>query len=764
MGARAVRDGAKQTLHCIRLPTVDLTVTSIYLPLITGGRIEVFPEARDSGEIPIANVFAADSVDAVKLTPAHLNIVRSLPGKARRIRTLILGGEDLKTATVRGVLDKFPAGTRLFNEYGPTEATVGCMIHEFDATRDQWSSVPIGKPIANTAVYLLNEACQPVPEGVIGEICVAGAGVARGYLTHADETAARFVPNPLAPVDDLYRTGDLGRWSRDARLEFLGRADEQAKIRGVRVETAEVQAAIQCHPEISDSVVVFRKRASRQDVEYCQRCGIPSNHPDVSLDVHGVCSLCLAFNEFEAQALAYFKTGQDFDALVTGIRAGSNGKYDCLALFSGGKDSTYMLYKLVECGLKPLAFTLDNGHVSDGAKANIERAVQDLGVDHMYGSTPHMPEIFADSLARYSNVCNGCFKTIYTLSVNLARQHDIGHIVTGLSRGQIFETRLHDLFRHRIFDPSTIEQQIIDARKIYHRMDDTVAKVLDVGLFANDDIYTDIRFVDFYRYWDVPLDEVYAFLRDRAPWVRPQDTGRSTNCLINDAGIYVHKQERGFHNYALPYSWDVRLGHKTRDEALDELNDDIDVERVKNILQDVGYIERAAARTDDKHDLLAFYVGGVVSDAELKTFLGKRLPTEMIPAQVIRVDEIPLTAGGKVDVRRLPQKTTTVPQEAYVAPRTDLERRLADIWQQILGRESIGINDNFFDIGGHSLPAIQVISRVSETFEVDLPIRAFFNAPTIANVAETVESLLVEQIAQLSDAEIDRQLADVRHD
>ena len=745
-------------------PAVDLTVTSIYLPLITGGRVEVFPDTRDSGEIPIADVFVADNVDVVKLTPAHLNIVRSLQGTASRIRTLILGGEDLKSAAVRGVLDKFPSATRIFNEYGPTEATVGCMIHRFDATRDQWTSVPIGNPIANASVYLLNESGQPVPEGVVGEICIGGAGVAKGYLAQSDETAARFVPDPFADGGTLYRSGDLGRWSPDGRLEFLGRTDHQAKIRGVRVETAEVQEAIQAHPAVDDCVVVLEQRALRHEVQHCRRCGIPSNHPDVVLDGRGVCSLCLAFDEFQAQALAYFKTPADFDALAAQIKAGNAGKYDCLALFSGGKDSTYMLYKLVERGLNPLAFTLDNGHVSDGAKANIARAVEDLGIDHIYGSTPHMPEIFADSLARYSNVCNGCFKTIYTLSVNLARQHGIGHIVTGLSRGQIFETRLHDLFRHRIFDPETIEQQIIDARKIYHRMDDTVAKVLDVGLFANDDIYTDIRFVDFYRYWDVPLDDVYAFLRDRAPWVRPQDTGRSTNCLINDAGIYVHKEERGFHNYALPYSWDVRLGHKTRDEALDELNDDIDVERVRNILQEVGYSEPAGAQPDDEQELLAYYVGDAVDSAAMRSFLAERLPTEMIPSHAIRIDEIPLTADGKTDMRKLPEVSKSLRQQAFVAPRNDLEQRLAEIWQQILGQERVGIEDNFFDIGGHSLPAIQVISRVSEAFEIDLPIRSFFNAPTIANVAETVENMLVEQIGQLSDAEVERQLTDVRHD
>lgn len=745
-------------------PAVDLTITSLFLPLITGGHVEIFPEQGDSGEIPIVNVFKADNVDAVKMTPSHLGLIRELPGKCQRIRTLILGGEDLPAAAVRGVLDKFPAGTRIFNEYGPTEATVGCMLHRFDPTCDQWPSVPIGSPIANSEVYLLNEAGQPVPQGVVGEICIAGAGLAIGYLGRPEETERRFVPSALASGGRLYRSGDLGRWAFDGRLEFLGRQDEQAKIRGVRVETSEVQSAIVEHPQISDCVVILERPAAHQSIEHCNSCGIPSNHPDVQFDSKGVCSLCVAYEQFKKQAQAYFKTPQDFAELAKTIKAQATGEFDCVALFSGGKDSTYALYKLVELGLNPLAFTLDNGHVSDGAKANIERAVADLGVAHEYGSTPHMPEIFADSLARYSNVCNGCFKTIYTLSVNLARQHDIHHIVTGLSRGQIFETRLHDLFRHRIFDSATIEQQIIDARKIYHRMEDTVAKVLDVSLFADDSIYTEIGFVDFYRYWDVPLEKVYAFLRDRAPWTRPKDTGRSTNCLINDAGIYVHKKERGYHNYALPYSWDVRLGHKTREEALDELNDEIDEQRVQVILRDVGYADQQAAPSADGQHLLAFYVGDDVSAEHIREFLSTRLASEMIPSRLIRIDEIPVAGNGKLDRGKLPKSGEGFAQQNKVAPRNDLEQQLADIWQDILASGEVGIHDNFFDIGGHSLPAIQVISRVSQNFAIDLPIRTFFSAPTIASLAESVEGLIVQQIEQMSDAEVEDELSSIHGD
>ena len=125
-------------------------------------------------------------------------------------------------------------------------------------------------------------------------------------------------------------------------------------------------------------------------------------------------------------------------------------------------------------------------------------------------------------------------------------------------------------------------------------------KRLGGGLFDDDRIFSQIEFVDFYRYCDVSLSQIYSFLENNVPWIRPEDTGRSTNCTINDTGIYYHKIKQGYHNYALPYSWDVRLGLKTREQALDELNDDIDTAQVANNLRKIGFDETDLI--DDRDD------------------------------------------------------------------------------------------------------------------------------------------------------------------
>ena len=428
------------------------------------------------------------------------------------------------------------------------------------------------------------------------------------------------------------------------------------------------------------------------------------------------------------------------------MKANRQGDYDCLVMLSGGKDSTYMLYQLCALGLTPLVFTLDNGFLSNEAKTNINRVVQALGVDHVFGTTPHMNEIFVDSLNRFANVCNGCFKTIYTLAVNLAQEKRIRYIVTGLSRGQFFETRLtEDVFQRQDFRVDKLDALVLEARKAYHQRQDAVSCYLDVDIFRSERVFDDIQFVDFYRYRSAPLAEMHAFLRTHTPWVRPSDTGRSTNCLINDVGIYVHKKQRGFHNYALPYSWDVRLGQKTREEAMAELDDEIDEARVRQIMAQIGYAEPPAGDGSFDNRLAAWYVSEKpLTTAELRRHLANDLPDYMLPAYFVRLDKLPLTSNGKIDRQRLPAVSFDDIQPAtdLVEARTDTEKALAVIWTDLLHVPAIGIDKDFFDLGAHSLMAIKAVSRIRETFGADISLRNLFERPTVAGLAEVIDGLL----------------------
>lgn len=737
-------------------PAFDLTLTSVFVPLASGGTIVVY--AADAGEsaLLVRRVFEDNRVDVVKLTPSHLALIRDLDLSQSRVRRLIVGGEDLTRATALAAHDALGGRAELLNEYGPTEATVACMLHRFDPVRDAAPSVPIGRAADNARIRLLDAGGRPIPRGVTGEICIGGPRVARGYRARPALTAQAFA----TAGDDgerLYHTGDLGRWRPDGTLEYLGRRDNQVKVRGVRVELTEIEGALARHPAIASCAAQLSTVSRDAEDRRCRRCGLEAAHPEARLDESLVCEVCRRFEHERDNVARYFGTMDDLRAILAEARRESTGAYDCLMLYSGGKDSTYALSRIVELGARPLVFLFDNGFISGQAKDNVRRVVDALGLELIVGETPAMPAIFAESLARFSNVCNGCYKAIYTIAMNTAVQRGIRHIVTGLSRGQIFETRLADLYRRGIYEPDEVDRIILDARKAYHRMDDAVSRALDVRLFETDAVLDRVRFVDFFRYCDAPLDEILDHLATRTPWMRPTDTGRSTNCLINQAGIYVHTTERGFHNYAMPYSWDVRLGHKDRDAAVAELDDQLDPAEIREMLERVGYHPRAAAAEEAR--LVAYYTANAeIPQVELRRFLEASLPREVVPAAFVRLERLPLAPSGKVDRAALPRlaPTRAALTTIRVAPRTDTERVLAEAWSEVLDTSPIGVHDDYFELGGDSMQCIQIVAAARARGLAFAP-RDLFNHPTIAELATVVgqvQSVAAVRAATASASEL----------
>ena len=237
----------------------DLTVTSLFAPLLSGGRADLL--AEDLGIEALADALRREGdYSLVKITPAHLQLLgqQLAPEQAAgRTRAFVVGGEQLTGEHMAFWLEHAP-GTAIVNEYGPTETVVGCCVDRVDASnREIAGAAPIGRPIANTRLYVLDPRMRPMPIGSPGELFIGGEGVARGYLNRPALTAERFVPDPFGPPGSrLYRSGDRARWRGDGRLEFLGRADDQVKIRGYRVELGEVEAALAALPEIREAAVV----------------------------------------------------------------------------------------------------------------------------------------------------------------------------------------------------------------------------------------------------------------------------------------------------------------------------------------------------------------------------------------------------------------------------------------------------------------------------------------------------------------------------
>lgn len=238
----------------------DAGITTVFGALLSGQPLTLLPSGEEV-QVLGSGPSDRDAYTLTKVTPSHLRLINSqlLANHATSpTRALMTGGEALLAADIALWQQQFPE-VRLINHFGPTETTVGCVT--FEIPKDcVLHSIPIGRPIWNTQVYVLDAALQPLPPGVPGELYVAGAGVARGYLNRPALTAERFVANPFGPAGSrMYRTGDRVRWLADGNLDYLGRADDQLKIRGFRIEPGEIAARISEHPAVRQAAVVARE-------------------------------------------------------------------------------------------------------------------------------------------------------------------------------------------------------------------------------------------------------------------------------------------------------------------------------------------------------------------------------------------------------------------------------------------------------------------------------------------------------------------------
>lgn len=252
----------------------DLTVTSIYTPLCSGNCIYIYK--NDNIQLLFKDLIEDKKVQIVKLTPAHFSLLQDLDLSSSVITKFILGGEALSTKACEKISSLFNHKIHIYNEYGPTEATVGCMIYEYNPS-DNYTTVPIGKPINNTKILILNKDLELLPLGKVGEMYISGDSLSLGY-TNPQKTAESFIDSPFERGKKLYKTGDLAVLYKSGIMEYLGRSDFQVKLNGYRIELGEIQSSLLSHKLIKDACVVVTNinEHSILSAYYVSDCEIPN--------------------------------------------------------------------------------------------------------------------------------------------------------------------------------------------------------------------------------------------------------------------------------------------------------------------------------------------------------------------------------------------------------------------------------------------------------------------------------------------------------
>ena len=659
----------------------DLGNTVIFPALVTGGTLHIISRQRSENQVLLAEYFEREGIDVLKIVPSHLAALQSgeHPERVMPKKRLVLGGEASSRAWVER-LQVLAPDCQIFNHYGPTEATVGALVYCVDTPLPATGSgtVPVGRPLSNRRVYVVDEALQPVPIGVPGELCIGGAGIARGYLDRAELTAVKFVADPFVgePSARLYRTGDRARWLADGNVEFLGRTDNQVKIRGYRVELGEIETALRELSGVLDSVVISRddKARGKQLVAYVVAKRTPQPlwaAQTVQVLPNGVPVASLNKNEtdylydeiFTRQA--YLRHGITVGDGACVIDAGANIGLFTIFVGTLAKDVRVFAFEP-----NPSVFErLELNAMAAGARTTcfpvgLSRESKTAEMTFFEGFSL-LSGFYADASTE------GQVIRTYVLNQIPSGAAGAGAAVNEL--GELIEQRLH---------ARSVTTQLRTLSSMIAQEGIEQIELLKINVEKSElDILEGISGDDWLKIRQLVVEV------DRQEHVDP-----ISNLLERYGYEYCVEQDPLLRGTDLRYVYAIRPGPRGRLARKQSLGD-----RLREPL-----------------------LGGdeALTPASLKHRLRVRLPDHMVPDAFVLLEKLPLTANGKLDHAALPAPDP-IPSdvsERYVAPVSDVERSIASLWQEVLHLERVGIHDNFFDLGGHSLLAISVHGQLRKRF------------------------------------------------
>ena len=682
----------------------DSSVAGIFWTLAHGGVLILPPDEVRREPRALARLVAEHSVDVYVGLPSLFGLLlQEAEGEQlRTLRTIVVAGEVCSRELVNRCREELPEA-RLCNEYGPTEGTIWCTVADTSAGDYGERAIPIGRPIERVALHLADPRLQRLPRGVAGELLLGGAGLARGYLDRPALTAERFVPNAFdtAAGARLYRTGDLGRLAADGEIEFLGRGDEQVKIRGHRIELGEIEALVESHPAVGRAAVVARDDEaggkSLSAFVVPDEATAPLAARALRLEAEGRLSLerlvelpnglCLVEHRKAETEFLYREIFEDQAYLRGGVALAE----DACVFDVGANVGAFTLFVASRCA-RPRVYAFEPiPPIRDVLRLNVELHGVDatvldcaLGAERATAPFTYYPNLSLMSGRHVDREADRELVRTFELGRGDDRAVDAGLLDELLDERlatESFECPVRTL--SEVLAEQGVER--IDLLKI----DAEKSELEILGGIAEPDWPKIAQVV--VETQEADLDDVVTILERHGYRVTVE-------------------RDSAVHGGGLANVFAVRA----------------------------GAADRAAGGGEER----PWALGGPSPQglvAALSAFLAERLPEHMVPAAWHALEALPRSANGKVDRQALAAiEPRRVAGSRLVAPRNPVERGIAEIWSEVLHVEAIGATDDFFQLGGHSLVATQVMSRVRETFGVDLPVRTLFRAPTVERLAAAV--------------------------
>jgi len=692
----------------------DVSVWEFFWPLMMGaGLVVARPEGhRDTRYL--ARLMEEYGVSTLHFVPSMLQAFLEEPEAAelKSVRQVFCSGEGLPKLLRDRFLARYP-GKALHNLYGPTEAAVDVSFWPCQE-ESGYEGVPIGRPIANTQLYVLDRHLQPVPVGVAGALYIGGVGLARGYLGRADLTAERFIPDPFSrtPGARMYQTGDVARYLPGGVLDFLGRSDHQVKIRGFRIELQEIEAVLAQHPAVRDCVVLNRRTAQgdSQLVAYVvpDRQSAQPILQRLRLEREGVVKRERLHELPNGMAIAQLNRGET-EFLYKEI-------FEQQAYLKHGvslRDGDCVFDVGANIGLASLYFGLSRKNVSIYAYEPVPEVFELLRIN----SQLHGLDVKALKLGLSDTEKNTTFTYYPNNSIISGQSSDSTSerevVKTFLARQQRAELGGAEL---PVESVDELLRERLKSQQISVQLSSISAEMRKHGVERIDLLKVDVEKSEL---------EVLAGIQE-SDWPRI----RQIVIEVHDADGALEKTKRLLegHGYTLTIEQDPML------EGTALFN-------VYAVRVEHGSLQASAMSPRDTLETPRWSSPERLVEA-LRGTLQEKLPEYMVPFSITVLEALPLSPNGKLDRQALlALEAGPSPQRPdRVQPRNEVESRLVQLWHDVLGSGPIGVLDDFFELGGHSLLAMRLVSRVNQAFQQKLPVGVLFEARTIEALARRLAS------------------------
>ena len=728
----------------------DVAALEILAPLMSGASLVVARPEEHADVVYLAKLIRNANVTAIDVVPSQLKMLLDEPSfqECHSLTRITCGGEIMSVDLMQRVLSETSA--ELYNLYGPSESTISATCWTC-RPGDELNSVPIGRPIANTQIYILDAYDRPVPIGVPGELCIGGIGLAMGYLGQPQLTAEKFVRNPFDshPLARMYKTGGRARYRANGEIEFLGRLDDQVKVRGHRIELGEIEAALAQHPSVQSCALAVQ--ADQHDDASLVAYVVPKSEPELwpsvgeyflydpllyramTNDLYRNGKYRAAINQI-VNGKTVVDVGTGADALLARfcVEAGARQVYAIEMMDESFQSACELIQRL---GLTD-KITLIHG---DARSAEIPEQV-DVCVSELLGmiaSSEGAPMILnqARRFLKSEGVMIPSLSATKIAAVSLPNSLSSAPAFSKMGLPyveRIFQSVGYS-FDVRVCINNFPKSHIISTEDLF--------EVLDFQHELPQEFRRDIQLtimkdgpIDGFLLWlyveTMPGDSIDV-LNDKCHWLPVFFPVFSPGIQVK-VGDCIHATCVGT-LAANGFTPDYRLSGWLKRSAGD-IQFDYQSPHSKPIycsnefysaLFKEDYVSYAEASTDlDPHGLRAY--------------LNRVLPDYMMPARFVMLPALPRLASGKLDRKKLPMKRQEfrILHEPQLASPTDMERAIIRIWLEFLEVESISTHDNFFDLGGHSLMMVRIQSRVKQLLKRELSIIDMFRYPTIRSLAK----------------------------